>query len=63
MNNFNNIDLVTNYLDEAYKCKPADLETLLKKIEFEIKNSDHTDKTLLRAKTIVTSKLALHYSK
>lgn len=48
----------TNLLEMAYKCKPADLESLLEKIEIAIKNSDNIDKALLRAKTVVTSKLA-----
>ena len=63
MDNFDNIDMATTFLDAAYRCKPSDLESLLQKIELEIKSSDHTDKTLLRAKTVVTSKLALHCSK
>ena len=63
MDNFDSIEMVTTFLDAAYKCKPSDLESLLQKIELEIKNSDHIDKSLLRAKTVVTSKLALHYSK
>lgn len=50
-------------LNKAYKCKPADLESLLEKIELAIKNSEHIDKTLLRAKTIVTSKLAVNHCK
>jgi len=50
-------------LKEAYRCKPADLESLLKKIELEIKNSDNVDNMLLRAKTVVTSKIALINSK
>jgi hypothetical protein len=49
-----------SFLDAAYKCKPADLEILLKKIESQIKNSDYMDNVLFRAKIIVTSKLALH---
>lgn len=52
-----------NLLKEAYKCKPADLESLLEKIELAIKKSDHIDKVLLRAKTVVTSKLAVYYCK
>lgn len=63
MDNFDDIDIASDFLDAAYKCKPHNLEPLLQKIELKIKNSDHTDKTLLRAKTIVTSKLALYYSK
>jgi hypothetical protein len=63
MDNFDNIDIASDFLDAAYKCKPDNLEPLLKKIELKIKNSDHADKVLLRAKTVVTSKLALYYSK
>lgn len=63
MDNFDSIDMATTFLDAAYRCKSSDLESLLQKIELEIKNSDHIDKSLLRAKTVVTSKLALHYSK
>lgn len=47
-------------LDKAYKCKSADLESLLDEIELVIKNSDDVDKVLLRAKTVVTSKLVLY---
>ena len=47
-------------LDEAYKCKPADLKAVLTKIESAIEKSDSTDTVLLRAKLIVTSKLASH---
>lgn len=63
MNDFHNNDISTTFLNAAYKCKPSDLESLLFKIEKEIKNKDYKDNILLRAKTIVTSKLALHYSK
>ncbi len=63
MNNINNINVSTSFLNAAYKCKPADLESLLVKIESEIKNKDYKDNILLRAKTVVTSKLALHHSK
>ena len=48
-----------NLLKEAYKCKPADLESLLKKNEVTIKNSKSNNKTLLEAKLVVTSKLAV----
>ena len=61
MNDINNTDISNNFLNEAYKCKPADLESLLLKIENEIKNKSYTDNILLRAKTVVTSKLALHH--
>jgi hypothetical protein len=37
-------------LNKAYKCKSADLESLLEKIELAIINSNHADKVLLRAK-------------
>ena len=50
-------------LNEAYHCKADNLEELLQKIELEIKNSHNVDNILLRAKTIVTSKLALINSK
>lgn len=59
----NNTNISNDFLNEAYKCKPQDLKSLLQKIEFEIKNNDYIDRSLLRAKTVVTSKLALHYSK
>ncbi|WP_414469215.1 hypothetical protein [Methanobacterium sp. ACI-7] len=51
-----------NLLDAAYKCKPTELESLLKEIENAIKNSEYPDSSLLRAKTVVTSKLALKVS-
>jgi len=51
-----------NLLDMAYKCKPADLESMLERIELAIKNSELTDKSLLRAKTVITCKLASYYS-
>ena len=63
MNNIDNNDVSNSFLNAAYKCKPNDLESLLLKIENEIKNKDYKDNILLRAKTIVTSKLALLYSK
>lgn len=52
-----------NLLNKAYKCRPDDLESLLEEIEFAIKNSDQVDKVLLRAKTVVTSKLVVHSCK
>lgn len=63
MDNTNSIDVASALLDEAYKCEPLNLEFLLQKIELEIRNSDYVNKSLLRAKTVVTSKLALYYSK
>ncbi|MDI6724487.1 MAG: hypothetical protein QMD61_07555 [Methanobacterium sp.] len=50
-----------NLLNEAYKCKPSDLESLLGKIELAVKKSEHVDEELLRAKLVVTSKLAANY--
>ena len=58
-----NKNIAQNLLNKAYKCKSTDLESLLKEIELAIKNSDHIDKVLLRAKTIVTSKLAAYSCK
>ena len=63
MNDIHNIDISNRFLDAAYKCKPENLESLLVEIENEIKKKDYTDNILLRAKTVVTSKLALYYSK
>lgn len=57
------MDTSLKLLNKAYKCKPADLEALLEKIELAIKNSENIDKTLLRAKTVVTSKLAVNNCK
>ena len=56
-------NIAQSLLDKAYKCRPTDLELLLEEIELAIKNSDHIDKVLLRAKTVVTSKLAVYYCK
>ena len=56
-------EVSSKFLDDAYKCKPDNLGHLLQKIEYEIQNRDHTDNILLRAKTIVTSKIALVNSK
>lgn len=52
-------DELNKILQEAYRCKPRDLEVMLQKIELEIKNSHNVDNILLRAKMIVTSKIAL----
>jgi len=56
-------EVSSKFLDNAYKCKPNDLRPLLQKIEYEIQNRNHADNILLRAKTIVTSKMALINSK
>ncbi len=50
-------------LNQAYKCKAANLEALLEKIEFAIKNSNNVDKVLLEAKLVVTSKIAVNNRK
>lgn len=63
MNDITNSNISNTFLDAAYKCKPSNLESLLVKIENEIKSKDYKDNILLRAKTVVTSKLALYYSK
>ncbi|MGF7117878.1 hypothetical protein [Methanobacterium oryzae] len=55
-----NNDKSLNLLNKAYKCKSSDLEFLLEKIELAIKNSDSPDKILLRAKLVVTSKMAVN---
>lgn len=62
MNDLNN-DVSNYFLNAAYKCRPTELEFLLLKIENEIKNQKYKDNILLRAKTVVTSKLALYNSK
>lgn len=49
-------------IEEVNHCKDEDLETLLQRIESKIKNSDIKDRTLLSAKTMVTSKIALRNS-
>lgn len=56
-------DDLDKILEEAYHCKPENLEEFLKKIELEIKNSNNVDNILLRAKTVVTSKIACMNSK
>lgn len=57
------MDSSHNLLNKAYKCKAGNLESLLEEIELEIKNNSYNDKVLLRAKTVVTSKLAVYYCK
>lgn len=63
MNSPKTHDELNKLLNEAYRCKPQNLESLLQKIELEIKNSNNADNILLRAKMIVTSKIALINSK
>lgn len=62
MNSPKTYDELNELLNKAYRCKPDDLESLLQKIELEIKNSNGNN-ILLRAKMIVTSKIALINSK
>lgn len=50
-------------LEEINHCKAEDLESLLQKIELEIKKSGRKNRYLLSAKTMVTSKIALKNSK
>ncbi len=45
-------------LNEVNKCKPEELENLLKRIETEIEKSDGKDEDYLLAKTMTTSRLA-----
>jgi len=59
MDEINDREISSRFLDDAYKCKPNDLGHLLQKIEYEIQNRNHSDNILLRAKTVVTSKIAL----
>lgn len=50
-------------LNQVNKCKPADLESLLSKIQTQIEKSVEKDYNLLMAKTMVTSRLASMRSK
>lgn len=63
MDEINDREVSSKFLDDAYKCKPDNLGHLLQQIEYEIQNRNHTDNILLRAKTVVTSKIALINSK
>jgi hypothetical protein len=63
MDEINDREISSRFLDNAYKCKPNELGHLLQKIEYEIQNRNHSDHILLRAKTVVTSKIALINSK
>lgn len=63
MDEINCREVSSRFLDDAYKCRPNDLGYLLQQIEYEIQNRNYTDSVLLRAKTIVTSKIALVNSK
>ncbi len=63
MDEISDREISRKFLDDAYKCKPNKLGHLLQKIEYEIKNRSHADNILLRAKTVVTSKMALMNSK
>ncbi len=55
-------DRYKDIIEEVNHCKSEDLESLLKKIEFEIEKSDKKDKKLLSAKTMVTSRIAVRNS-
>ncbi len=50
-------------LNQVNKCKPADLESLLSKIQTQIEKSAEKDNNLLMAKTMITSRLASMRSK
>ena len=47
-------------LDQASKCKSEELEELLNRIQMKLEqnNNKYNDRDLLRAKTIITSRLA-----
>ncbi len=49
-------------IEEVNHCKSEDLEALLQRIESEIEKNGRKDRTLLSAKTMVTSKIALRNS-
>lgn len=49
---------IKKILEEACKCKPEELENLLKQVETIIQKSKNNDNDLLMAKTIITSRLA-----
>ncbi len=60
----NNTKNTSEYLlNKAYKCKSTELENLLQEIELAIQKSEKKDNVLLRAKTVVTSKLAVNNCK
>lgn len=58
-----NDNLYDDLIDEINNCKVEDLESLLQKIELKIEKHDGKDRSLLSAKTMVTSKIALKNSK
>ncbi len=60
-NNLNE-DGFTNIIEEVNNCKGKDLDALLEKIESELEKSDSKDRTLLSAKTMVTSRIAVRNS-
>ena len=45
-------------LKEVSKCKPEELEDLLRQIETKIKQSERKEGDLLMAKTMITSRMA-----
>lgn len=58
-NQYNTKDL----LKEVNRCKPDEMENLLKKIQDRIENSKERDSDLLSAKTMITNRLASTNSK
>ena len=45
-------------LKEVSRCKPDELENLLKQIEIKIEQSENKEGDLLMAKTMITSRMA-----
>ncbi len=45
-------------LKEVSRCKPENLENLLKEIEIKIEQSENKEVDLLTAKTMITSRMA-----
>ncbi|GAB6056332.1 hypothetical protein HYG87_10495 [Methanobacterium alkalithermotolerans] len=54
-----NNESVEKLLNQAYNCKSSDLKSLLFKIESELEK-DQKNQTILRAKTVITSRIALN---
>ncbi|MBU4535849.1 MAG: hypothetical protein KKF16_08545 [Euryarchaeota archaeon] len=54
-----NNERVEKLLNQAYNCKSSDLKSLLLKIESELEK-DQKNQTILRAKTVITSRIALN---
>ncbi|MGB9937117.1 MAG: hypothetical protein ACPK7O_05305 [Methanobacterium sp.] len=60
--NSKNTDTPEQLLNKAYNCKNNELKELLKIIEVKIK-SEGKNETLLRAKSVITTKLILEGEK